>query len=68
MEIIGSMYIKSRGGNRHVLVVVDDFSRYSFVNFLRQNLETIGHLKSSFNIIQVEIGHPIVSNSSLSGT
>ena len=41
-------------------MVVDDFFRYSFVSFLREKYEAIGHLKSLFNRIQVEIGHPIV--------
>ena len=41
-------------------MVVDDFLRYSFVSFLREKYEAIGHLKSLFNRIQVEIGHPIV--------
>ena len=54
------MRIESRGGKSYVLVVVDDFSRYSFVSFLMEKLEVIEHLKSLFNIIQMEIGHPIV--------
>ena len=57
---MGPMRTKSRGGKRYVLVVVDDFSRYSFVSFLKEKLEAIEHLKSLFDRIQVEIGHPIV--------
>ena len=41
-------------------MVVDDFSRYSFVNFIREKYEAIEHLKSLFNKIQVEISHQIV--------
>ena len=41
-------------------MVVDDFSRYFFVNFLKDKSKTTEHLKSLFNIIQVEIDHPIV--------
>ena len=36
MDLIGPMRTKSRGGKRYVLVVVNDFSRYSFVSFLRE--------------------------------
>ena len=36
MDLMGPMHTKSRGGKRYVLVVVDDFSRYSFVSFLRE--------------------------------
>ena len=60
MDLIGLMHTKSRGDKRYVLVVVDDFSKYSFVSFLKEKLKTIEHLKSLFNRIQVEIGHPIV--------
>ena len=60
MDLMGPMRTESRGGNRYVLVVVDDFSRYSFVSFLKEKLEAIEHLKSLFDRIQVEIGHPIV--------
>ena len=56
MDLISPMCTKSRDGKRYVLVVVNDFSRYSF----REKLETIEHLKSLFIIIQVEIGHLIV--------
>ena len=60
MDLIGLMHTKSRGDKRYVLVVVDDFSKFSFISFLKEKLKTIEHLKSLFNRIQVEIGHPIV--------
>ena len=34
MDTMGPMRIESKGGKKYVLVVVDDFSRYSFVSFL----------------------------------
>ena len=60
MDLMGPMWTESRGGKRYVLVVVDDFSRYSFFSFLKEKSKTIEHLKSLFNRIQVEIDHPIV--------
>ena len=57
---MGSMQIESQGGKRYLLVVIDDFSRYSFASFLREKLKAIEHLKSLFYRIQVEIDHPIV--------
>ena len=60
MDLMGPMHTESRDGKRYVLIVVDDFKRYSVVSFLREKLEAIKQLKSLFNRIQVEIGHPIV--------
>ena len=57
---MGSMCIESKYGKGYVLVVVDDFSRYSFVCFLWEKYKTIKHLKSLCTRIQVKIGHPIV--------
>ena len=65
---IRTMQIESISGKRYVLVVVDDFSRYSFVSFLRGKLEAIKHLKSLFNRMQVEISHPIVRTRSDRGS
>ena len=59
MDLIGPMRTESRGGKRYVLVVVDDFSRYSFACFLREKSKAIKHLKSLCTRIQVEIGYPI---------
>ena len=52
MDIMGHLCTKCRGVKRYVLVVVDDFSRYSFVSFLKEKLETREHLKSLFTRIQ----------------
>ena len=41
-------------------MVVDEFLRCSFVSFLKEKSKAIEILKSLFNRIQVEIGHPIV--------
>ena len=60
MDLMGLMQTRSKGGKRYVLVVVDDFSQYSFVSFLKEKAKAIEHLKSLFNRIQVEICHLIV--------
>ena len=60
MALMGPMQTKSRGGKRYVLVIVDDFLKYSFVSFLREKSKVVEHLKSLFNKIQLKIGHPIV--------
>ena len=60
MDLMGPMRTESKGEKRYVLVEVDDFSRYSSVCFLRENNETLKHLKSLFKRIQIEQGHPII--------
>ena len=60
MDLMGLIRTESRDGKRYVLVVVNDFLRYSFVCFLRVNLETMEHLKTLCTRIQVEICHPIM--------
>ena len=60
IDLMGPMHTKSRCGKRYVLMIVDDFSRYSFMSFLRKKSEAIKHLKPLFNRIQVEIGHSIL--------
>ena len=59
MDLICRICTESRSGKRYVLVV-DDFSRYSFVSFFREKSETKEHMKSLFTKRQVEISHPIV--------
>ena len=60
IDLMGPMHTKNRGGNRYVLMIVDDFSRYFYVSFLKEKYEAIEHLMSLFNRILVEISHPIV--------
>ena len=60
MDLMGPMRTESRDGKKYVLIVVDDFKRYSVVSFLREKLEAIEQLKSLFNRIKVEISHLIV--------
>ena len=39
VDLMGPIRIESMGGKRYIMVVVDDFSRYSWVEFLREKLE-----------------------------
>ena len=39
MDLMGPIRTKSMGGKRYIMVVVDDFSRYSWVEFLREKSE-----------------------------
>ena len=45
MDLIGSMQFESIGGKRYVFVCVDDFSRFTWVDFIKEKLETFDVFK-----------------------
>ena len=57
---MGLMQTESKNGKKYILMVVYDFSRYSFMSFLRKKYEAIEQLEILWSRIQVEKGHPIV--------
>ena len=60
MDLMGPMQTKSKDGKKYILMIVYDFSRYSFMFFLIERYETIKQLKILWTRIQVEKRHPIV--------
>ncbi|CAJ2661762.1 unnamed protein product [Trifolium pratense] len=46
MDLMGPIQVESLGGKKYVLVVVDDFSRYTWVNFIREKSETFEEFKN----------------------
>ena len=52
--------IESLGGNTYIMVVVDDFLRYTWVEFLREKSEACEKLKILCKRLQNEKGVPIV--------
>jgi transposase InsO family protein len=46
MDTIGPSRIRSMGGKWYVLVIVDDYSRYSWVFFLKSKDEVFEHFQS----------------------
>ncbi|XP_019188855.1 PREDICTED: uncharacterized protein LOC109183091 [Ipomoea nil] len=46
MDLIGPTRTESIGGKRYILVCVDDFSRFSWVSFLREKSETFEAFKA----------------------
>ena len=45
MDLVGPARVRSAGGKWYVLVVVDDFLRYSWVFFLEDKSETFGFVR-----------------------
>ena len=53
MDLCGPMKIQSRRGKRYVLVIVDDYSRYTWVNFLFSEDETYDEFLSLLNEFKI---------------
>jgi transposase InsO family protein len=45
MDLVGIARVCSVGGKRYVLVIVDDYSRYAWVFFLADKVETFGFVR-----------------------
>jgi transposase InsO family protein len=68
MDLIGPMQVESIGGKMYVLVVVDDFSRFTWVNFIREKSDTFDVFKELCTQLQREKGCGIVRIRSDHGT
>ena len=54
MDLMGLMHVESIGGKRYVFVVVNDFSRFTWVNFIREKLDTFDVIKEPCTQLQRE--------------
>ena len=54
MDLMGPMQVESLGGKRYALVVVHDFSRYTWVNFIREKSDTFDIFKTLSTQVQRE--------------
>nr|GFA01760.1 hypothetical protein [Tanacetum cinerariifolium] len=52
MDLCGPMRIESINGRKYVLVIVDDYSRYTWTHFLRSKLETPEVLIDFLRLVQ----------------
>nr|GEW61012.1 retrovirus-related Pol polyprotein from transposon TNT 1-94 [Tanacetum cinerariifolium] len=55
MDLCGPMRVASINGKRYILVIVDDFSRFTWVRFLRTNDEAIAAIIKCIKNIQVRL-------------
>ena len=60
VDLMGSTRTESLGGKRYIMVIVDDFSRYTWVEFLREKSEACEKLKILCKRLQNVKGIPIV--------
>jgi transposase InsO family protein len=68
MDLMGPMHVESIGRKMYVLVVVDDFSRFTWVNFIREKSNTFDVIKELCTQLQREKGCGIVRIKSDHGT
>ncbi|GKA88885.1 retrovirus-related pol polyprotein from transposon TNT 1-94 [Tanacetum coccineum] len=61
MDLFGPSAVRSYGGNRYTLVIVDDYSRYTWTRFLKDKTEAFDQFKIFSNKIQNQLGCTIVS-------
>ncbi|GKB99094.1 retrovirus-related pol polyprotein from transposon TNT 1-94 [Tanacetum coccineum] len=61
MDFWGPMRVASINGKRYILVIVDDYSRYTWTLFLRSKDETPEVLKDFLTMIQKNLQAPVIS-------
>src|SRR6266498_3454152 len=68
MDLFGTTTYKSIGENLYCLVIVDDYSRYSWVFFLQEKSETMSIFKKFAKRAQNLFGNSIVKIQSYNGS
>ncbi|GKB77997.1 retrovirus-related pol polyprotein from transposon TNT 1-94 [Tanacetum coccineum] len=61
MDLFGPSAIRSYGGNRYTLVIVDDYSRYTWTRFLKDKTKAFDQFEIFSKKIQNQLGCTIVS-------
>src|SRR5438105_7159423 len=68
MDLFGPTSYKSIGGNSYCLVIVDDYSRYSWTFFLQEKSKTMSTFKKFAKRAQNLFGYTIVKIRSDNGS
>nr|GEU39067.1 hypothetical protein [Tanacetum cinerariifolium] len=68
MDLCGPMRVARINGKRYVLVIVDDYSRYTWVHFLRTKDETPEVIKNFLKKIYVRLQAPVIIVRTENGT
>nr|GFC25512.1 integrase, catalytic region, zinc finger, CCHC-type, peptidase aspartic, catalytic [Tanacetum cinerariifolium] len=59
LDLCGPMRVKSVNGKKYILVIVDDYSRFTWVKFLRSKDETPMFIIMFLKMIQVRLNVPV---------
>lgn len=68
MDLCGPLKVQSRNGKKYILVIVDEYSRYTWTRFLRSKAETPEELIVFFKMIQTKLNQVIAGIKSDHGT
>ena len=60
VDLMGPTRTESLGGKRYIMIIVDDFSRYTWVEFLREKSEVCEKLEILYKRLQNDKGVPFV--------
>jgi transposase InsO family protein len=60
MDLMGPMQVESLNGKRYVLVCVDDYSRYTWVIFIREKSDAFDVFKELCYLIEKEQGSGVI--------
>nr|GEZ76987.1 hypothetical protein [Tanacetum cinerariifolium]GEZ83105.1 hypothetical protein [Tanacetum cinerariifolium] len=55
MDLYGPMHVEGVNGKKYILVIVDDYSRFTWVKFLRSKDETLDFIIKFLKMIQVRL-------------
>nr|GFC33008.1 putative ribonuclease H-like domain-containing protein [Tanacetum cinerariifolium] len=59
MDLCGPMHVESVNGKKYILVIVDDYSQFTWVKFLRSKDETLEFIIKFLKMIQVRLKVPV---------
>nr|GFC10061.1 putative ribonuclease H-like domain-containing protein [Tanacetum cinerariifolium] len=62
MDLCGPMHVESVNGKKYILVIVDNYSRFTWVKFLRSKDETPMFIIKFLKMIQVRLNVPVRYN------
>ncbi|GKF49301.1 retrovirus-related pol polyprotein from transposon TNT 1-94 [Tanacetum coccineum] len=68
MDLCGPMHVESINGKRYILVIVDDYSRFTWVRFLRTKDEAPDAIIKCIKSIQVRLNTTIHNVRIVNGT
>ena len=60
LDLMGPTRIESLGGKRYIMVVVDDFTKYTWVILLRSKSDVLEHIEALYTRLQNEKNMKIV--------